>query len=178
MRRRFPKPPEKALLLAGTLFSNEDYYIKAQQALEEAFGEIIMESPVIKWDFSNHYKDELGEPVYRKFIFFRNLVEQDKLASIKLITHEIENSLSTNGKRNINLDPGYLTLAKLVLASTKDYSHRIYLTDGIYAEVTLAYNKGKGRFLPNPNTYRDYHDERYQKIFSMARALLLFLLRG
>jgi hypothetical protein len=175
MRRRSPTPPEKALLLIGTLFSDDASFAKAQQVLEDVFGEIIMESPVIPWDFSEHYKQELGEPVYRKFLFFKNLIEQDQLASIKLKTFETENNLSVGGKRTVNIDPGYLTLAKLVLATTKDYSHRLYLGQGVYAEVTLIYSK-EGMFVSLPNTYRDFQDERYQKTFLMARMLLYALL--
>ena len=167
---RSPTPPEKALLFIGTLFSNEDYYIEARQSLERIFGEIVMETPVIRWEFSDYYKDELGEPVYRRFIFFKNLMEQENLSTIKLTTNEIEKNLSSDGKRNINLDPGYLTPAKIVLASTKDYSHRIYLKDGIYAEVTLIFKKGQ--FIPHINTYKDYQDEKYLRIFMMARRLL------
>ncbi len=178
MRRRVPTPPENALLLVGALFSKEDIYINALQLLEDCFGEMLMESPAIQWDFSEHYKEELGEPIFRRFIFFRELVEQDRLAAAKLKACEIENSLSVNGKRTINLDPGYLTFAKLVLASTKDYSHRIYLTDGIFAEVTLSYSKDKDRYVPFPHTYRDYYDDRYLRLFSIARALLLYLSRG
>lgn len=165
-----PTPPEKALLFTGTLFSNEDYYTKARQSLERIFGEIVMETPAIRWEFSAYYKDELGEPIYRRFIFFKNLIEQENLSTIKLTTNEIEKSLSSDGKRNINLDPGYMTPAKIVLASTKDYSHRIYLKDGIYAEVTLIFKKGQ--FIPHINTYKDYQDEKYLRIFMMARRLL------
>ena len=178
MRRRVPTPPESALLLVGALFSKEDIYLKALPFLEKCFGEMIMESPAVQWDFSDHYKEELGEPIFRRFIFFRELVEQDRLAASKLKACEIENSLSDDGKRTINLDPGYLTVAKLVLASTKDYSHRIYLTDGIFAEVTLSYSKDKQRYVPFPHTYRDYYDDRYLRLFSMARTLLIYLSRG
>jgi len=177
MRRRIPTPPEKALLLIGTLFSKEDVYLEALRSLEENFGESVMESPSIQWDFSEHYKEELGSPIFRRFIFFRNLIEQDGLSAVKLKTCEIENTLSENGKRTINLDPGYMTVAKLVLASTKDYSHRIYLAGGIFAEVTLAFSKDKQRYVPFAYTYKDYYDERYLRLFSMARSLLIFLTR-
>jgi len=162
--------PEKALLFTGALFSNEDYYAEARQSLERIFGEAIMESPPIRWDYTDYYKEELGEPLYRRFIFFKKLIEQDSISTIKLITNEIEKNLSTAGKRNINIDPGYLTAAKIVLASTKDYSHRIYLKDGIYAEVTLIFKNS--RFVPHINTYRDYQDEKFVNVFMMARKLL------
>lgn len=165
-----PNPPDKALLFVGTLFSNHDYYIEATQSIERVFGEIVMETPAIRWDFSDYYKYELGESIYRKFVFFKNLIQQENLSTIKLITNELEKNLSSDGKRNINLDPGYLTPAKIVLASTKDYSHRIYLKDGIYAEVTLIFKNGQ--FIPHINTYKDYQDERYLRIFMMARRLL------
>lgn len=169
----YPTPPEKAFLFIGTLFQKEDYYFRARQYLEKMFGEIVMECPRIKWDFSDYYKDELGSPIHRRFLFFKDLIEQDRLAGIKLITNNTERDLSTDGKRNINLDPGYLTPAKVVLASTKDYSHRIYLKDGIYAEVTLIFKKGQ--FIPHVNTYKDYQDEKYLRIFMMARELLSVL---
>lgn len=169
-----PKTPEKSLLFIGTLFSKNEYYVQAIQSLKKVFGEVIMESPVMKWDFSDYYKEEIGEPIYRRFVFFRNLIEQENLSGIKLTTNDIEKSLSSDGKRNINLDPGYLTPAKIILASTKDYSHRIYLKDGIYGEVTLIFRQG--RFVPHINTYRDFQDERYLRLLMIARKLL-FLLR-
>ena len=170
-----PRKPGRALLFAGLLFSKEEYRIKAMELLEEKFGEAVMECPPIPWDFSDYYREELGEPISRRFVFFKNLIEKDTLSSVKLITNEIERELSSGGKRTVNIDPGYLTLAKVVLASTKNYSHRLYLRDGIYAEVTMMYQKQKGRFVPHVNTYRDYTDERYQRFFLTARTLLHLL---
>ncbi len=162
--------PSKALLFTGILYSNDDYYLRSLQLLNSQFGQIAMQSPPIKWDFSGYYKDELGENILRRFIFFKNLVEQDEISNIKIITNGIEDQLSSDNKRNINLDPGYLTLSKIVLASTKDYSHRIYIKDGIYAEITLIFRKDY--FVPHINTYKDYQDERYLEIFMQARKLL------
>jgi hypothetical protein len=170
-----PRFTEKCLLFVGALFSAEDYYLEAFRALQKTFGEVIMETPPVKWDFSEHYKDEMGEPLIRRFLFFRNLIEPDELSKIKLITNDLEIKLSTAGKRNINLDPGYLTLAKIVLASTKDYSHRVYLKEGIFAEVTLIFSKTEGKFIPTMHTYNDYKDERYLRFFLLARELFYLL---
>jgi hypothetical protein len=170
-----PRSPGKNLLFVGALFSTEDYYLKAYRALQKTFGEVIMETPPVKWDFSEHYKDEMGEPLFRRFLFFRDFIEPDALSQIKLITNDLELKLSTTGKRNINLDPGYLTLAKVVLASTKDYSHRVYLKEGIFAEVTLIFSKAEGKFIPTITTYNDYKDERYLKFFLLARELFFLL---
>ncbi len=165
--------PKKALLFVSALFSNEDYYVEALQSLQRIFGEAIMESPPVKWDYSDYYKKEIGEPIYRRFIFFKKLIGEDSLSIIKLITNEVEKNLSTAKKRNINIDPGYLTPAKIVLASTKDYSHRIYLKDGIYGDVALIFKNGQ--FVPHINTYRDYQDEKFVNVFMMARKLLFLI---
>jgi len=163
--------PEKTLLFVGALYSNQEYYLKAYRLLTDAFGEVVMETPPFRWEFSNHYRQEMGEPLYRRFLFFKNLINPDVLSDLKLATNDIERDMSIDGRRCINLDPGYLTLAKIVLASTKDYSHRIYLKDGIHAEVTLIYSKEAKEYIPNINTYNDYKDDRHRKIFLLAREL-------
>lgn len=168
-----PHNPCKALLFIGTLFQQTGYYFETRHALEKVFGEIVMESSPIQWNFSDYYADEMGQPLYRRFIFFKKLINQEDLSSIKLMTNVTERGFSMAGKRKINLDPGYLTPAKIVLASTKDYSHRIYLGDGIYGEVTLIFKRG--RFTAHVNTYKDYLDERYFMVFAIARKLLSLL---
>jgi len=170
-----PKPPEKAILFIGALFSSIECYGEAFRTLQETCGEVLMETPRFPWDYSDHYKNEMGGPLFKRFMFFRDFIEPDALSGIKLAANELEIKLSTEGKRNINLDPGYLTPAKIVLASTKDYSHRIYLKDGIYAETTLIFSKEKEAYVPNINTYNDYKDERNLKFFLLARELFFLL---
>ncbi len=165
-----PKPPEPALLFVGTLYSDENYFARAKETLTESFGAILIETPKFNWDYSDYYIDELGWPIKKSFLFFKELINPKALTDIKLKTNSIEETLSSGGKRKINLDPGYLTLSKVVLASTKDYSHRIYLGEGIYAEITLMYMNG--RFQPHLFTYRDYKDEKCIRIFAEARRLL------
>ncbi len=159
-----------ALLFVGALFADEGRMNEAGKRLLGIFGNALLESPISPWDYSDYYRKELGWPLSKKFIFFDALIKEDALPEIKHKTRAIESELSIDGKRTVNLDPGYLTPAKVVLASTKDYSHRIYLGDGIYGEVTLSY-KGDG-FKPHMNTYRDYKDEKYMRLFENARALL------
>jgi len=169
-----PGVPKKVLLFIGTLFSREDFYFSARKILELKFGQILMESAINQWDYSDYYSKELGKPIFRRFIFFKELISEAEIADIKTITNQIEEELSEDSKRNINLDPGYIGLAKLVLVTTKDYSHRIYLKNGIYGEVTLIFKKDS--FKPNINTYKDYADEKYIKIFNLARKLYKELL--
>lgn len=161
---------EPALLFVGILYSDAGIFDHSKEILEKNFGDILLTSPSIKWDYSSYYKDELGWPLFRQFIFFKNLIDPGILVDIKLKTNEIEDVLSSKGKRCINLDPGYLTLSKIILASTKNYAHRIYLGKGIYAEVTLVYKDGK--YNPHLFTYRDYQDKTCIDIFMNVREML------
>lgn len=134
------------------------------------FGEVLFESPELPWSYSDYYEEELGSPVTRTFFFFQNPVDPSTLADIKLGTNALEEELATDGKRNINLDPGYLTPYNVVLASTKNYSHRIALAKGIFAEVTLLFRDGAYR--PHLFTYADYASEAYRMLFERARKSL------
>lgn len=164
------KDPEPALLFIGTLYSDPGIFIHSQEILDSNFGDILFISSSIPWDYSLYYKNEMGRPLFRQFIFFKNLIDPVTIADIKLKTNEIEEEFSSYGKRRINLDPGYLTLSKIVLASTKNYAHRIYLGKGIYAEVTLIYKDGT--FKPHLFTYRDYQDRTCVDMFINIRGIL------
>ncbi len=161
--------PERALLFMGALYSDPEIFRRTGIILGEHFGEIFLISPAVPWDHSSHYMDELGPHINRRFIFFRNLFDTGTLADIKLKTNEIEDALSLDGKRRINLDPGYITLAKVVLASTKNYSHRICLGKGIYAEITLIYRHNTKTFTPHMFTYTDYQDKENIDLFLKIR---------
>jgi hypothetical protein len=169
------KTPEPALLFVGTLYCDKNVFNNAQAILEKLFGEILQVSTALPWDYSRYYHQEIGSPLLRQFLFFKTFIDPGILADIKLKTNEIEDLLSFEGKRLINLDPGYLTLSKVVLASTKDYAHRIYLGNGIYGEITLIYRGNT--YKPHMFTYRDYQDESYIEIFMNARALYSKMLK-
>ncbi|MDI6744632.1 MAG: DUF4416 family protein [Thermodesulfovibrionales bacterium] len=167
-----PANPKPALLFAGVLYSDESYLSKAKKSLLKNFGPAILETPSVSWDYSEYYKEEIGSPIMRTFIFFKELINPAEIANIKLRTNDIEAELSADGKRNVNIDPGYLTLANVVLATTKGYSHRIYLGKGIYGEVTLLYKEKDKTFAPNIFTYSDYHEKNCIEMFLKAREIL------
>lgn len=162
---------EKAILFTGLLFKNDISLLEARERLLNLFGRVLFESPTLSWDYSEYYKKEIGWPLNRSFIFFDSLINTETLREIKLLTIDIEKALSINGKRSINIDPGYLTLSKVVLASTKNYSHRIYMGKGIFAEVTLIFRNK--RYQPHLFTYRDYASNPYIEIFMKARQHLI-----
>jgi hypothetical protein len=164
------KPPEPVLLFVSTLYCTAEKFNDSKEILEKHFGDILFVSHPLLWDYSSYYKNEIGWPLFRQIIFFKNVIDPVLLTDIKLKTNEIESTFSLDGKRYINLDPGYLTLSKVVLASTKNYAHRLYLGKGIYGEITLIYRDDT--YKPHLFTYRDYQDKTHIDVFMNARAML------
>ena len=136
--------------------------------LENKFSSI--ETTSLPYEFSSftgYYKDEMGENLKKLFVIFKELIDPAELASIKISANLIESDYVDDDKRMINIDPGYLTQAKLVLATTKNYSHRVYLGKGIFGDVHMHYQRGQYR--PNPWTYPDYRAESNVKFFGKIR---------
>lgn len=163
------KKPESVKLVVGFLYSDPGVLDKAKRALCRSFGKIDFESPQMKFCYTSYYRDEMGDELKRLFISFKKLISVRSAYKTKLMTNVLESKLSKNGMRRINIDPGYIDMAKLVLFSTKDYAHRIYVGRGIFAEVTLFYKDG--RYNPWPWTYPDYKTGEYVRIFNSIREL-------
>jgi hypothetical protein len=165
------KPPEPSLLFIGLLYTDHEVLLQAKKNISGDFGPVLFESSPLPWDYSSYYKEELGSPIFRQFVFFKNLIDPGSLVDIKLKTMERENELVLEGKRRINLDPGYLMLSRIVLASAKNYAHRIYLGKGIYGDATLLYSEKEGTFKPHLFTYRDYQEKSCIDMFLNARKM-------
>ena len=166
-----PQPHADVCLVVGMLTAFPVLFSRAATALSERFGPVIRESETLAFDFTTYYEPRMGRGIKRKFFTFERLVAPERMAEIKLRTNDLERRLAGPEfpvPRPINLDPGYVTHSKLVLATTKDYSHRIYLGQGIYAEVTLRFVGG--HFEPMPWTYPDYRTEGYRAFFDEVRA--------
>ena len=147
----------------------------ARDKLSETFGPTDYESDLLPFDHTSYYTAEFGEGLTRKIGAFAELVDPARLAEVKRLTNDLEMGWAKEGKRRINVDPGYVSPAKLVLATTKDHGHRIYLGQGIYAEVTLCYRNKT--FCPWEWTYPDYASPPYIAIFNHIRELYLAQLR-
>jgi hypothetical protein len=117
----------------------------------------------------------MGTDLVRRFLSMEKLIKPETLPDIKLMTNNIEDKFSAEDKREVNIDPGYLSKANLILATGKGFSHRPYLRDGIYADLTLIYQDKK--FCSLPWTYPDYADMKQHQIFSKIRARYLLQLR-
>lgn len=169
-----PRPyRETTSLFCGLLFSDRAVLSEAVSGLQDIFGPYLLASEPFAWDFSGHYDAELGRPVLRSFLFFPPQFDPSLLPDAKLLAISLEERLSLNARRRVNIDPGFLALSKVVLASAKNYSHRIYLGKGIYGELTLRCVKD--RFEAMPYTYHDYRDERTLSVLLQARSLLKLL---
>jgi len=163
-----PQPPAPAKFFVGLIIKDKNTVLPIVEVLTGVFGPMDLISPWLPFDFTNYYEAEMGAPLYRRIFAFTDLIEQTALVDIKLATNKIEQKWSKNGKRQINLDPGYLLAERLVLATGKNFSHRIYLGQGIYADLTLVYKKGEYKGLPW--TYPGYRQPRMQRFLIQLRS--------
>jgi len=170
-------------LFIGVLVSNSKFITEVEHRLSTAFGPIDHRSDVIPFDFTDYYEAEMGDLIDRKFFSFARLIEADRLPEIKRQTNDLEEELApilrtpnTNVKRPVNLDPGYVEQAKVILASTKNFYHRIYLGGGVFGEVTMHFKNNTYQFFPW--TYPDYQSRDYQEFFLRARQIFRSQLRG
>jgi hypothetical protein len=159
--------PVPVKLVASLLSGSPGLLDKAGSALSRIYGPLDYQSALLPFEHTDYYTPEFGPGLQRRIVAFKRLVDPAGLPSIKHRTNELEWALAPGKLRAINIDPGYISLGKLVLASTKDHAHRLYLGQGVYAEVTLTYQRG--RFRPWPWTYPDYAGEDYCAMFGELR---------
>ena len=152
-----PKQPDPAKLVISLLMNDRAILDEVLPLLEGRFGGIDSISPWLDFHFTEYYVAEMGSPLHRRIAVFKSLIGQEELAEIKRFTNTLESRFAGEGRRSLNIDPGYLLLSRFILATGKDFSHRIYLDQGIYADLTLIYKKG--RYRPLEWTYPDYAGE-------------------
>jgi len=147
-----------------------------ERRLRDEFGEIELVSALYAFDFTPYYQPEMGPDQQKKFLSFTPLIEIERLPAIKHRTNAIEQEYARASKRRINIDPGYVTHAQLILATTKDYTHRIYLGQGIYAD--LSYVCRRAGFQPLEWTYPDYRQPLALDFFQRVRETYLQAMRA
>lgn len=152
-----PQTPRPAKLVIGLFAKNKKISEHLALELSSHFGPFDLVSYWMDFNYTDYYKAEMGSPLFRRMFAFKRLIEQAALADIKITTNQIEQNYSTAGRRQVNVDPGYLLHERFVLASGKNFSHRIYIGQCIYADLTLIYQKGG--FQKLPWTYPDYADQ-------------------
>jgi len=166
--------PTPVLLLLAVCSGRDDVLAWAKRRATDEFGPVALESKAFDFTETDYYRAAMGAGLKKQFLVFQRKIDPGSLADVKNLTNQWERECAEQSEhdlpRPLNLDPGYLTLAKLVLASTKDHAHRIYLGQGIYAEVTLQYRRGAWQALDW--TYPDYRRDDYQEFFSRCRQAL------
>jgi hypothetical protein len=166
------KSPAPVQLVVGLITHPKEGFERVRRLLTDAWGPIDLESPVWPFAFTDYYEKEMGGGLLRQFVAFERLVELDGLHRVKLASNRMEAALAADSeaavRRPVNIDPGYVCHSKLVLFSTKDFSHRIYVAEGIFAESTLEW---RGReFVTHPWTFPDYRTDEYRSFFAAVRS--------
>jgi hypothetical protein len=164
------KTAPQAKFFVGVLTSIPEVLPEAKARLSALYGPADLASEEFPFDKTNYYDAEMGIPLMRSFLGFSGLIGPAEIAEIKVETNAIETEMATRFtgvRRPVNLDPGYLELSKIVLASTKNFYHRIYLSMGIYAEVTMHFEAGQWKSFPW--TFPDFQSGRYSAFFASLR---------
>lgn len=163
-----PKKPARAKAFMSILSARwDEFWPGLKDELRPRFGEVDFETEPIPFTQTKYYDRELGTPIYRKILTFLEPIDQDSLAGLKLFTNGLENKYASGESRLFNLDPGMVTLERLVLATGKNFIHRIYLGEGIWADLTLIFHKGGWMTLPW--TFPDYAEDSMKEVLSGIR---------
>lgn len=162
-----PLKARPAKLVVGSLVSDKKLFKDVAVELERKFGAVDMVSGWMEFEYTDYYANEMGRPLHRRLLVFKELISQQALASIKLQTNALEETFSISGNRRVNIDPGYLLYERFVLATGKNFTHRIYIGSGIYADLTLIFQKGAFQRLPW--TYPDYSNDEMMTFLMQVR---------
>jgi len=168
--------PEPVKLFTAITFSDTKAKDDALDKLVLSYGPIDTKSVIFDFTFTNYYREEMGGVLSKQFLSFGPLIDPVKLIDIKIHTNEIEDAYANEGKRIVNIDPGYINAAKLILATTKDFSHRVYLGKQIYGDIHMMFINGK--LTANNWTYPDYKQELAINFFTELKHIYMENLRA
>ncbi len=170
-----PRQAEAVKLVMSVISAEDEVFRDAMQILAAHFGRTDFISVRMRFDYTNYYEKEMGKFLIRRMVSFDEHVSPESLPDIKLLTNRVEDQYSSEGQRKINIDPGYMSAAHLILATGKGYAHRPYLRDGIYADLALIFTDGAFRALPW--TYPDYAGQEVMTLLYKIRSKYLEALK-
>ncbi len=171
-----PRIPKTVKLAMSFLSSRGEDFTSALAEADRKYGPVDLISEPLSFHFTDYYEKEMGKGLWRRMVGFEPLIAPEQLVSIKLWANQVENqNLKEGGGRRVNIDPGYVAGSKFILATGKDYSHRVYLGEGIYGEITLIVRKGG--FSPLPWTYPDYASQPLLGIIALLRKKYLWQIK-
>ncbi len=172
-----PRPPLPVNLVISLLFKEEEEMASVLAETERQYGPIDFLSEPLSFDFTAYYEPEMGRGLRRRVASFGTFIDPEDLVPIKLWTNGLEaRYLKEDQGRKVNIDPGYLAASRFILATGKDYSHRIYLGKGIYGDLTLIFQKGS--LAPLPWTYPDYASQPVIGLLNLLRKRYLWQLKN
>ncbi|MFC2168949.1 DUF4416 family protein [Acidobacteriota bacterium] len=169
-----PKPFSPVKLIVGIISFEKHVSKRAEDCLVRLYGAMDASSPFFSFNFTNYYEKQMGSNLRRKFLSFAKLLPPENLSEIKIRTNAMEKEISNEfqvSRRIVNIDPGYLTASALIMATTKDFAHRIPLQNGIYGHLEFTFGKKEIRNLDW--TYPDYRTAGYQEFFLNVRNIYL-----
>jgi hypothetical protein len=173
-----PKEFTPVKLVCGVIYKEEALYENAKRRLVDGRGPVDSESPAFDFDLTDYYEPEMGAGLRRRFMSFAGLIKPEMLGGLKLWTNDLEEALRREtgaAGRPVNIDPGYLTASALVMATAKDFSHRIPLGQGIYAHLEFLFTRTGVKILDW--TYPDFRRRPCQEFFRAVRTIYLTDLR-
>jgi Domain of unknown function (DUF4416) len=170
------QPPEAVKLIASLFSGDSRLFSEAIEALSARYGRADFISIPAPFAYTDYYEKEFGGSLIRRFVAFERLIRPESLPDVKVWTNALEKRLSAEGRRRVNIDPGYLAMAHLILATGKGYAHRPYLREGIYADLTLVYRDKSLHSLPW--TYPDYAGEEVIGMLTRIREKYVLQLKG
>jgi hypothetical protein len=166
-----PQKPNPGRLIVSVVHSSRDALADALRQLERRFGRVTCETIDIQHSNGREYAEEMGDTLYRRLFSFERMVPRDSLVEIKTACHKIESQLGDQVHdytfRTVNIDPGIMTPDNFVMACHREFNHRIYINEGVFAEIVLIWSKGK--FCRLPWTNQDFCHEEAIDFFSRVR---------
>jgi len=160
---------KKVKLFTGVIYKDFKCFKKVKDILENHFSGIDLESCEIPFVFTEYYNEEFGTPLFRKFISFTDKINPEEISGIKKFTNNIEINMLRDKRRTVNIDPGYISDANVVIATAKNHYHRVPLSGGIYAHIEYVIKNKRLHFLEW--TYPDFKSEEYLKFFKELKTL-------
>ena len=171
-----PREADYVKLVMSVIFAEGSFFRDVMQILAARFGRPDFISAPMSFEFTEYYEKEMGKSLIRRLVSYEQLIPPETLPDVKLLTNRIEDQISGEGDRRVNVDPGYLSAAHLILATGKGYTHRPYLRSGIYADLTLIFQGGAFHALPW--TYPDYAGQEIMVRLRMIREKYLLTLKA
>lgn len=163
------RDPRPAKLFAALLVQGTEKFPVVEEPLQERFGRIDLRSADMPFRYTDYYTREMGEGLTKRLVSFEGLFDPQQLAATKVWTNELEARFAKDGRRPVNVDPGFLNESKIVLASTKDNAQRIPIGQGIFAEITMIFDAKLGDYAALRWTYPDYASGDFRAFFLELR---------